>query len=346
MAKEVRVLIGGLGNAVRPVLDILADEAARIERDHGVVFRVVGVADSRGALVDPDGIDTKAAGKLKNEKGSVSADPEHGRPGMTVLQMIRECDADLYVEGLPANLPTGEPGTSDILCALERGMHVVSANKAPFALHWKELHDLADSKGLLIRCGTAASAGLPTLEMGRMLGDCGELLEFAGIFNASCMYVIDAMKQGRSYDDAVQGARAGGFLEPDPAMDLEGWDTAEKTIIQANTYWNRSCTLSEIDVKGITGLTREDILAASERGETWCMVGRAKLLEDGSLKFSTGPESLPLDHPLARARWCDKVLWMNTRTQGEQVHYCLGASASGTPGNVVLDMILVAEAMQ
>lgn len=346
MAKEVRVLIGGLGNAVRPALDILADERERFEKDHGVILKVVGLADSKGAMINEDGIDTRAAGKLKDEKGTVSADPEYGRPQMTVLQMIQECDADIYVEGLPANLPTGEPGTSDIICALNRGMHVVSANKAPFALHWKELYDLAAEKGLMIRCGTAASAGLPSLEMGKMLGDCGELLEFAGIFNASCMYVIQAMKQGQSYEEAVEGARAGGFLEPNPAMDLEGWDTAEKTIIQANTYWSRSCSLSDIDVKGITELTREDILAADARGETWCMVGRAVLQEDGSLKFSTQAESLPADHPLAKARWCDKVLWMNTRTQGEQVHYCLGASASGTPGNVVYDTLLIAQAMK
>ena len=44
-------------------------------------------------------------------------------------------------------------------------MHVVTANKAPLALHWKELFSLAAQQGLQIRYGTAASAGLPTLEI-------------------------------------------------------------------------------------------------------------------------------------------------------------------------------------
>ena len=72
------------------------------------------------------------------------------------------------------------------------------------------------------------------------------------------------------------------------------------------------------------------------------MVGRAVLQDDGELKLYARPESLPKDHPLAKARWCDKALHLRTRTQGEQVHYCLDASASSTPGNMYLDMILIA----
>ena len=50
----------------------------------------------------------------------------------------------------------------------------------------------------------------------------------------------------------------------------------------------------------------------------------------------------PADHPLARAHWSDKVLWMQTRTQGGQVHHCIGASASSTPGNMYLDLVTIA----
>ena len=60
------------------------------------------------------------------------------------------------------------------------------------------------------------------------------------------------------------------------------------------------------------------------------MVGRAVQNPDGGLKLTAGPERLPADHPLARAHWSDKVLWMQTRTQGGQVHHCIGASASDT----------------
>lgn len=76
----------------------------------------------------------------------------------------------------------------------------------------------------------------------------------------------------------------------------------------------------------------------------WCMVGRAAW-KDGRLKLSAKPECLPAGHPLAKARWCDKALWLRTRTQGEQVHYCLDASASSTPGNMYLDMTAIAKTL-
>ncbi len=342
--KTVRVLIGGMGNAARPMVDLITSERARMAQEYDLAFQIVGVTDSKGAAIGEEGIPSETVSEAKSILGTVSKIPHLGRPGMSTLEMIERCSADIYVDGLPPYLPDGEPGASNIRAALGKGMHVVTANKAPMALYWKELFQLAGEKSLQLRYGTAASSGLPTLEMGRALGHCGELLEFGGIFNASCMYVIDCMKKGQSFDSALEGARAGGFLEPNPAMDIDGWDTAMKTVIQANTYWDACCTLADVEIQGIRDLTGEEVRSAAAKNMTWCMVGRA-VLEDGNLKLSAKPECLPEDHPLAKARWCDKALWLRTRTQGEQVHYCLEASASSTPGNMYLDMVTIARGL-
>ena len=339
--KTVRILIGGAGNAAGPMIDLLTTERKRMEDVYGLQFRIVGAVDSRGGVIAPDGIPSEELYAAK-KKGTLADIPGLGCRGLTALEMIDRCSADIYLEGLPPYLPTGEPGTSNIRRALERGMHVVTANKAPLALHWRELFSLAAERGLRLRYGTAASAGLPTLELGRLLGRCGELLEFGGIFNASCMYIFEGMGKGQSFDEAMQGARAGGFLEPDPSMDIDGWDTAMKTVIQANTYWDQAYTLQDVELHGIRGITQDDIRAAAAAGEVWCMVGRAVQQPDGGLKLTAGPERLPASHPLAKAHWSDKVLWMRTRTQGEQVHHCIGASASGTPGNMFLDLVTIA----
>ena len=216
--KTVRVLIGGMGNAARPMVDLITSERARMAQEYDLAFQIVGVTDSKGAAIGEEGIPSETVSEAKSILGTVSKIPHLGRPGMSTLEMIERCSADIYVDGLPPYLPDGEPGASNI--------------------------QLAGEKSLQLRYGTAASSGLPTLEMGRALGHCGELLEFGGIFNASCMYVIDCMKKGQSFDSALEGARAGGFLEPNPAMDIDGWDTAMKTVIQANTYWDACCTLA------------------------------------------------------------------------------------------------------
>lgn len=342
MSKTIRVLIDGLGNANLPMVDLMVSEAERLESSFGIRFQIVGAADSKGAAFSSTGIPAQQIARVKKEQGTVAKIPELGRPGMTMKEVLQQCDADIFVEGLPPFLPSGEPGFSNIIAAMSQGMHVVSANKAPFALYWGELFAYAKSKNVMVRYGAAASAGLMTLEMGAALGRCGELLEMTGIFNASTMYVIQKMKEGTTFEEAVKGAREGGFLEPDPSMDIDGWDSAMKTVIQANTYWDKAYTLSDVEIHGIRDLSPEDIRRSQERGEVWCMIGSAVQEKDGGLKLWVGPKSIPAEHPVAKARWCDKILYLKTRSQGEQVHSCLGASASGTAGNIFLDMILIA----
>jgi len=342
MSKTVSILIGGMGAAALPLVELVESERARLLRDYGFAFRILGVSDSRGAAWDAAGIEPADILAAKKTHGTVAALPGIGRPGATALDTILNMKADIYIDALPPFLPTGEPGRTCIRTALERGMHAVTANKAPLALYWKELFGVAAEQNRQLRYGAAASSALTTLEMGQTLGDSGELLEFSGIFNASCMYVIQCMREGMSYEEALRGAREGGFLDPDYATDIDGWDPAMKTVIQANTYWNAALTLHDVKRAGIRNLTREDILEAEAAGEVWCMVSRAKKEADGTLRLSVGPERLPKSHPLASARWCDKVLCLHTRTQGEQVHFGLGASASGTPGNMFLDAVLIA----
>ena len=127
-----------------------------------------------------------------------------------------------------------------------------------------------------------------------------------------------------------RGRRQADVLEPDPSMDLDGWDTAMKTVIQANTYWDQAYTLADVAIQVVCGLTQADMIDAKSRGEVWCMVGRAVQNPDGSLKLTAGPERLPADHPLARAHWSDKVLWMQTRTQGGR---CTTASVRRLPAH-------------
>ena len=129
MEKQIRVLIGGLGNAGRPMIDLFISEQSRIARDYGIHFQIIGVADSKGAAICPDGIPYEHIAQAKDHCGTVAMISGNGHPQMTALQMIEACDADIYVDGLPPFLPTGEPGTSNIRAALQKGMHVVTANK-------------------------------------------------------------------------------------------------------------------------------------------------------------------------------------------------------------------------
>ncbi|MGC8838627.1 MAG: homoserine dehydrogenase, partial [Anaerolineae bacterium] len=165
--RTVDALLIGLGNLGRRILRILDRKGDELARTYGLRVRVVGVADSGGAAVRPEGLPLLHIVAWKESGRSVGEMPEFGRPGMAALDLVRNTPADLLMEASPVNLRDGEPGLSCIRAALEKGMHVVTPNKGPLVLAYRDLMDLARRRGVQLRfCGTVAG-GLPALNIGR-----------------------------------------------------------------------------------------------------------------------------------------------------------------------------------
>ncbi|MGQ9458172.1 MAG: homoserine dehydrogenase [Anaerolineae bacterium] len=298
--RTVDALLIGLGNLGRRLLQILDRKEDDLARTYGLRVRVVGVADRGGAAVRPEGLPLPHIVAWKGSGRSVGEMPEFGRPGMAALDLVRTTQADLLMEASPVNLRDGEPGLSCIRAALEKGMHVVTPNKGPLVLAYRDLMDLARRRGVQLRfCGTVAG-GLPALNLGRrdLAGATIHLLESCP--NLSANYVLLQMLDGATYEEAIAVARREGVLEADPSLDLEGWDAANKLVILANHVLRVPATLADVEVQGITHLTREDLLAAREAGRTVRLVAEARRRADGSYDLKVGPRPLPLDHPLAR----------------------------------------------
>ncbi|HZW49384.1 MAG TPA: hypothetical protein VFF80_04535, partial [Bacillota bacterium] len=127
--------------------------------------------------------------------------------------------------------------------------------------------------------------------------------------------------------------------------DIEGIDTAMKTIILANTFWGISLGLNDLEPQGISGLTLQELLAAETSGETWRLIGSVHW-QEGKPQIQVRPEKIALSHPLASVKWCDKGLYMKTRHLGEQMHYSYGAASSGTAATVLLDMVSIAQTLK
>ena len=142
MPTVYRVLIVGLGTAGRGFAQIVHEHGARIAKQTGADIRIVGVVTaSRGSAYDANGLDLGAVLAAKTLHSMPSAVAEDA------LTMITTRSADIMVELTPTNLDSGEPATSHIRAALERGMHVITANKGPAALHLTALRALALKRG-------------------------------------------------------------------------------------------------------------------------------------------------------------------------------------------------------
>ena len=297
---EIRLAIVGLGNIGRRFLDILDQKTDHLRARYGLTFRLVGAADSRGAALDPSGLNLSQVVQLKQDRQSVAAYPGCGRAGMSAIDLVQALNADALCEASPVNLDDGEPGMSCIRSALNKGMHVVTPNKGPLVLAYSELIALAREKGVALRfCGTVAG-GLPAINLGQrdLAGAIVDRLE--ALPNQTTSFILDQMAHGLSYDQALAAAQAQGCAEADPSLDVEGWDAANKLVILANSVLDVPATLADVSVQGITGVTLADLEEASAAGQVIKLVATAVRRTDGGYTLSVAPVPLPVEHPLAQ----------------------------------------------
>ncbi len=299
MTKSIRYAIVGLGNIGRNVLEVYANRQEQIGARYDLEFLLVGAADSSGAAIDPAGLDIARIRDIKYAGGGVSEYPECGREGMPALELIQEVEAEIFVDASPTNLEDGEPGMSCVRTALRKGWHVVTSNKGPLVLAFGELMDLAGEMGVeLLYCGTVAG-GLPVINMGtRDLAGCG-ITRVEGIFNGTTNYILTRMLEEKvSYEEALKGAQEAGIAEPDPTLDVDGWDAANKLVIVANSVLRRPTTLDDVEVEGIRDVTLEDLQQAREQGQV--IKPLASAIKRGTdYVLEAGPMAIDEDHPLA-----------------------------------------------
>jgi homoserine dehydrogenase len=110
----------------------------------------------------------------------------------------------------------------------------------------------------------------------RDLAGCA-IRSLAGIFNSTSNSILAAMAAGGAYADALRQAQLDGIAEADPTLDVEGWDTANKLVIIANSILRQPSTLADVQpVIGITHITPAEIREHAAQGEVVKLVARAE----------------------------------------------------------------------
>jgi homoserine dehydrogenase len=300
----MRVILAGGGNVGRSLLAILESQAAILRRQYGLTVVVVGMADSRGAALDPAGLDLAGLRSAKSAGRSVGTIPEVGRMAMTPLELVREVEADLVFEATPVDLTTGQPGLDLVREALQRGLHCVLANKGPLALAYPELaaaSDLAAGGAPALRFSACVGGALPTINLGRRDLAGARILKVEAILNGTCQGILRAMEDGQEFTAAVAEMQRRGVAETDPSLDIDGWDQAVKLVILANAVLGRPTVLGDVSVRGIRDVTAADLEAADRRGERVVLLGVAERARpDHDWALTVAPTALPKRHRLAR----------------------------------------------
>lgn len=311
---EVGIVICGVGRVGKAFLNLLRQKNDYLRTRYGLELKIIAAVDIGGAAVAAEGLPLNNLLAHLDQGRNVEELPNLGKKNYTGKEALSSLSADILVETTPTNIKDGEPGLTHIRTALQHGRHVVTAAKGPLVLRFQELKELAQKANRRLMISAATAAALPTLDVGL---DClagSEVLAAEGILNGTTNYILTRMtEEGCPYSEALAAAQRMGIAEPDPSLDVEGRDTANKILLIANEVFQAGLALKDIPVEGITKITPEDISKAQKEGKIIKLIGKVEK-KNGQVRASVAPLAIPLDHPLASVRGSEKAISYLTDT--------------------------------
>jgi homoserine dehydrogenase len=342
---EYRIGLIGCGTVGQGLLEILDKKREFLRDAYGFEARVVAISDKlKGTLLVPDGIDLPAVLDVLGRGGSLADYPKAG-PGqaepLDPLDMIEKTDADIIAELTYTNIETGEPATSYIKKALRMGKHVVTSNKGPAALHYRELQDLARTNGLQFRIEGTVMSGTPVFHLAESGLPGNDIREVKGILNGTTNFILTKMEtDGMDYADALKLAQQLGYAEADPTADVEGFDALAKIVILSNVLMGGSLKTSDVQRKGISAISKVDIAAAKKEGFRFKLIAQAKK-GVGGVVASVSPQKLPLSDPLAGVMGAQNALSFETDLMGKVTIQGAGAGKTETGFSILSDLLAI-----
>jgi len=259
---NIKIAIMGFGNVGRSLAKLIAFKGEDIERKYNIKLNVVAIADSRGAVVREEGLTPYELLKLcELPRSYIFTYEPYGIPGAKVKEIYSRVAPDIHIEVTPSNYESGEPGLSNILYAINSGVNVVIANKAPLVLKYSHIMQYAKQRGIQIRFKATVMAGTPLIDLLKSLkGYNIEVIE--GIINGTTNYILTEMHEDLiPYSDALKKAQALGIAEPNPDLDVKGWDAAAKLVIISNVI-NEPISLNDVERDDLSKLDLREVFKA------------------------------------------------------------------------------------
>ncbi len=238
-----------------------------------------------------------------------------------------------------------EPALSFITAAMEKGKHVVTANKDLIAEHGEEVFAAAAKNGVDFYFEASVGGGIPIVYPLKQSLAGNKIQEVIGILNGTTNYILTQMsQQGRDFEEVLQEAQQLGYAESDPTADIGGWDAARKIAILSSIAFNSRVTLADVYVEGITSISAKDILYAHELGFVIKLLAIAKESND-KIQARVHPAFLPMGHPLANVNGVFNAIFVRGNAVGDVMHFGRGAGQMPTASAVVGDIIEIGRNM-
>jgi len=289
----------GFGTVGQGLCEILLSKKELLKAEYGFEWEVVAVSDMlKGSVYSPDGLDVTKLLSLVEAGESLEEYDGAAEKGWDAVKTARESNADIVCEMTYTDVKTGQPATDHCRAAFESGKHVVTSNKGPAALFYRELVDLASKNNVRFLIEGTVMSGTPVINLAKYTLAANDISAVKGILNGTTNFILTNMEAGRSYEDVLDEAQKLGYAEADPTADVEGFDALAKVTILANVLMGENLKPDDIPCKGITQISLDDIEKAKAQSKRWKLIGEVKR-EGGKVSASVSPQMVDLSHPLA-----------------------------------------------
>ena len=224
--KVLNLFVCGVGTVGGQLLEQIHDQYEELKRTKRLKLNVVGIATSKKALFNRDGID------LANYRELLADAPESNDKKLRDAIIEMNCFNSVFVDC------TASKDVAEIYQPLlEHNISVIAANKIAASSSYEKyalLKETALARGVFFRYETNVGAGLPIIGTINDLRNSGDvILKIEAVLSGTLNFIFNELSADVTMSEAVRRAKEQGYSEPDPRIDLSGKDVIRKLVILA-----------------------------------------------------------------------------------------------------------------
>ena len=356
--KVLNLFICGVGTVGSKLIEQIRSQYEELKEHSRLKLNVVGIANSKTAIFDREGIDLEYyREKLKAEKSA------NTQPATPITHRLRHQVIDMNIFNSVFVDCTASKEVSELYQDfLEHNINVVTANKIAASSafdNYSRLKKTAMERGVKFLFETNVGAGLPIIGTINDLRNSGDkILKIEAVLSGTLNFIFNALSSEVTFSEAVRQAKEQGYSEPDPRIDLSGTDVVRKLVILTR---EAGYQVEQADVEQQLFVPDEffkgsidDFWAKLPQLDSDFEARRRKLEAEGKyLRFVATMEGgktrvalqeVPLGHPFYNLQGSNNIVMLTTERYREfpMLIQGYGAGASVTAAGVFANVMSIA----
>lgn len=313
---SIKVALLGFGTVGEGIYRILNERKEEIKREMGCTIDIVSIL-----------VRDKEKERLATPGTKITDD---------IQEILLNPDIDLIFEAIVGE----EPAYTFLSDAIEKGFHIITANKTMFAKHGPALLKHAEFRGIYVGYEATTAGGIPIIRTVTNLLPTDRVLRIRGILNGTSNFILTKMREeGIPFKAALHEAQTLGYAEADPTDDISGKDAFRKLMILSALAFGTQPNWQDVSVVGIDKITIEDVADASKAKLRYRHVADILIDEKGTLHGSVGPVLIGTHHSLYGVEGVDNAIIVETDYLGALTLVGPGAGMYPTASAMVGDFL-------